>query len=92
MICLWENVLQGLTDSRHYDKGVEIMKVINLDMRVAVADSKISYKAIAAQMGVTPEYLSRVMGRPLKGDMRARILAALAELTGRGGGGDGKSE
>lgn len=68
------------------------MKVTNLDMRVTVAGSNVSYKQIAAQMGVTPEYLSRVMGKPLAASMRARILAALNELTGQGVGADGKEE
>ena len=64
------------------------MKTCNLDVRVAVIESNVTFKQIAAQMGVTPEYISRVLGRPLKAGMRERILAALAELTG--GGGDGK--
>lgn len=64
------------------------MKTCNLDVRVAVIESNVTFKQIAAQMGVTHEYISRVMGRPLKASMRTRILTALAELTG--GGGDGK--
>ena len=67
------------------------MKTTNLDVRIAVIDNNVSFKQIAAQMGVTPEYLSRVMGRQLNPLMRARILAALAELTGQGVGGDGKA-
>ena len=69
-----------------------MMRVTNLDVRVQVAESGISYKQIAVQMGVTPVYLSRVMGHPLKAGMRGRILAALAELTGREAGGDGKGQ
>ena len=66
------------------------MRTANLDMRVIVANSKVSYKQIAAQMKVTPVYLSRVICKPLKPEMRTRILAALAELTGQEVGGDGK--
>lgn len=66
------------------------MRSTNLDVRVMVAESNVSYKQIAAQMGVSAVYLSRVMGKPLKTTLRARILAALAELTGQGVGGDGK--
>ena len=67
------------------------MRTTNLDVRVAVADGNVSYKAIAAQLGVTPEYLSRVMSRRLNPIMRARILAAVAELTGQEVGTDGKA-
>ncbi len=45
---------------------------------------KLSYKAIAAQIGVTPEYLSRCLRYPLKEDMRVRIMAAIDVLILRG--------
>lgn len=68
------------------------MKTTNLDVRIAVIDNRVSFKAVAAQMGVTPEYLSRVMGKQLNPLMRARILAALAELTGQEVGRDVKAK
>lgn len=67
------------------------MRGDNLDIRVIVAAAGVSYKQIAAQMGVTPEYLSRVMGRPLKPEMRLRITAAVDALTGQEVDGDGKA-
>lgn len=52
----------------------------NLDVRLIVADAKVTYKAIAARIGVTPEYLSRCMRYPLKPEMRARIIIAVDQL------------
>ena len=66
------------------------MRVTNLNVRVIVAESGVSYRQIAAQMRVTPEYLSRVMGKPLKTEMLARIMGAVEALTGQEVGGDGK--
>lgn len=54
----------------------------NLEIRLLVADLKLSYKAIAGRIGVTPEYLSRCMRYPLKEEMRARIMAAIDALRG----------
>lgn len=54
----------------------------NLDVRLIVADAKVTYKAIAARIGVTPEYLSRCMRFPLKPDMKERIIAAVDDLRG----------
>ena len=54
----------------------------NLEIRLLVADMKLSYKKIAARIGVTPEYLSRCMRFPLKPDMEARIMAAVDDLRG----------
>jgi len=54
----------------------------NLDIRFYVMDLGLYYKDIARKMGVTPEYLSRVLRYPLKPEMRARILAAVSELKG----------
>ena len=56
----------------------------NLDIRVCVSESGLLYKDIAMQMGISPEYLSRSMRRPLKPDMRSKILKAVRELRGDG--------
>lgn len=69
--------------SNYKERG---MPMENLDVRLIVADAKLSYKAIAKQIGVTPEWLSRCMRYPLKPEMRQRILDAVDQL--RGGGGD----
>ena len=57
----------------------------NLEIRLIVADMKLSYKAIAARIGVSPEWLSRCMRFPLKPDMQARIMAAIDNLRGEQG-------
>ena len=54
----------------------------NLDIRLYVKDSGLLFKDVAEQMGVTPEYLSRVLRYQLKSDMRERILTAVRELRG----------
>lgn len=54
----------------------------NLDIRLYVKDSGLLFKDVAEQMGVTPEYLSRVLKYQLKPDMRERILTAVRELRG----------
>ena len=57
----------------------------NLEIRLIVADMKLSYKAIAARIGVTPQYLSRCMRFQLKPEMKARIMAAIDDLRGEKG-------
>lgn len=52
----------------------------NLDIRITVADKGLTYRQIAEVMGVTPVYLSRVMAKELKPNMRTRILNAIDEL------------
>ena len=52
----------------------------NLEIRLLVADLRLTYKAIAAQIGVTPQYISKCMRYPLKPEMRARIIIAVDQL------------
>ena len=54
----------------------------NLDIRLYVKDSGLLFNDVAEQMGVTPEYLSRVLRYQLKPEMRERILTAVRELRG----------
>lgn len=54
----------------------------NLDVRLIVADAKLTYKAIAARMGITRQYLSMCLRYPLKPDMKERIIAAVDDLRG----------
>lgn len=49
----------------------------NVDIRMIVSDKGLTYRQIAAEMGVTAVYLSRVMGADLKPGMRLRILDAI---------------
>ena len=52
----------------------------NLDIRLAVDKSGFTYKLIAEKMGISRVYLSRVMGKELKPNMRKRILEAIEDL------------
>lgn len=52
----------------------------NIMLRLEIANSGLTYKLIAARMGITPEYLSRCMRFPLKPDMEKRIRKAMDEL------------
>ena len=53
----------------------------NLDIRLIVDNSKLTYRQIAKQIGITPEYLSGRMSKPLEQKMRERILTAIHDLT-----------
>ena len=52
----------------------------NLEVRILVADSGFSYKTIAAHMGISHQWLSHMMAKPLTPQGKARILKALSEL------------
>ena len=57
------------------------MTFANFSIRQTVAQRKLSYRQIAAFMGVSREYLSRCMSKPLNPQMSKRILAAIDALT-----------
>lgn len=61
-------------------------KMENLDIRLLVSESGLRYKDIAKTMEICPEYLSRMMKKPLSLRNKARILDAIEKL--RGGHGD----
>ena len=52
----------------------------NLELRILVAKSGYTYKMIAAQMGISRVWLSKMMSRPLSQENRDRILEAVREL------------
>lgn len=52
----------------------------NLDIRLAVSDSGLTYRELAAEMGISACHLSRLMGHDLKPANRERILAAIDKL------------
>lgn len=54
----------------------------NIDVRVLVSESGLTYKAIAAELGITPEWLSRLMRFTLTAENKARITAAVKKLKG----------
>ena len=55
--------------------------MINEELRLKVFLARLTYRAIASTMGISHEWLSRAMARPLTPDMRKRIEAAIDELT-----------
>lgn len=57
----------------------------NLDIRLLVRDSGLTYRQIAKTLGITHWYLSKLMGKPLSVKNRIRILDAIGELTSEGG-------
>ena len=52
----------------------------NLDIRMTLSDKGITYRQVAAEMGITPVYLSRLMADDLRPSMRERVLAAIDSL------------
>ena len=58
----------------------------NIDIRVLVSDSGLTYKSIAAELGISPEWLSKLMRYTLTADNRARIIAAIENLKGESDG------
>ena len=59
----------------------------NLDIRILVREKGLTYKRIAQKIGISPEWLSRLMARnsrlmarKLSGENRERILAAIEEI------------
>ena len=53
----------------------------NEDLRLEIFKSGLSYREIAAEMKISPVWLSRAMSRKLTPDMRRRINVAIDELT-----------
>lgn len=53
----------------------------NLDIRIIVAESKITYRRIAEKMGISRGWLSHLMRYELTSEDRDRILKAIRELT-----------
>lgn len=52
----------------------------NLDVRLTVAEYKVTYRAIAKKLGITPEYLSHLMGDELTTRNRDRIYQAIEQI------------
>ena len=49
----------------------------NLEIRQMISEKNLTYKALAARIGITRQYLSTCMRYPLKPEMKARIMAAV---------------
>lgn len=55
----------------------------NLNIRIAVKDSGVTYKAIAKEIGITPEWLCRLMRNDLSPENKIRIMTAIDRLKAR---------
>lgn len=58
------------------------MSIENIDVRLVVSEAGLTYRQIAKQMNLTPEYLSKVMRNQLKPKMKERIIEAINVLRG----------
>ena len=59
----------------------------NMEIRMEVMQSGITYKRLAKEMGISREWLSRLMSRPLSKENRLKLVDALARIqTDKGGG------
>lgn len=54
----------------------------NIDIRVLVSDSGLTYKQIAEEMGISACWLSSLMRYTLSAENKARITAAVEKLKG----------
>ena len=52
----------------------------NIDIRLMLIDKGITNKQIAATIGITPEYFSRIMSKPLSAHNRQRIFDAVTKI------------
>lgn len=57
------------------------MNFANFSIRQVIAQRKLTFKGIASFMGVSREYLSRCMSKPLNPDMSKKVLAAIDALS-----------
>ena len=63
----------------------------NISTRVFISDTGLRYKDITQHMGITPEYLSRLMRYPLSASNAERIESAVKELLRQRGDGNGET-
>ncbi len=55
----------------------------NLDVRVMVMSSGLTYKDIAQEIGISRYYLSRIMSKKLSPENKIRIMTAIDRIKGR---------
>lgn len=56
----------------------------NLNIRLMVSDAGLRYREIAAEMGISPEWLSRLLSKELSSANKIRILTAIDRLKSGG--------
>ena len=59
------------------------MSMCNLDLRVKMADNNILIKDLAAELGTTPTYMSRILRNPLSAIWAVRIRLAISRMIER---------
>lgn len=57
----------------------------NVDIRLLISDSGLTYKAIAKEIGIHRGSLSRLMRKDLSPENRTRILTAINKIKDREG-------
>lgn len=80
-----EMVVIHSTDSFHPVDGKDKVGVImgsmkNLDIRILISEKGLKHKDIAKEMGITPEWLSRLLRYDCNRSDRERILKAIELL------------
>lgn len=60
------------------EEGGDLLK--NLDVRQIVEDSGLKYQRIAEEIGISPEWLSRLMRKELSPENKLRIMDAIGRL------------
>ena len=58
----------------------KVKKLENVDIRLMLSDKGISNKLIAKRIGISPEYFSRLMSKPLSAHNRQRIIDAVTKI------------
>ena len=54
----------------------------NIDVRIAVSDAGLKYKDIAQELGISPEWLSRLMRYTLTAENKALIMETVERMKG----------
>ena len=67
--------MQLLNTAERREHGVQ-----NLDIRVLISDSGLRYQDVAAQMGISKWWLSKLMRQELSKENRSRVMKAIMEL------------
>lgn len=58
------------------------MKLENLDLRIEIEKANMKHKELARKIGITPEWFSTLLRKPLSEENEKRIRIALDELMG----------
>ena len=56
-------------------------QMANREIRDLVSESGITYRAIAKRVGISPEWLSKLLSKNLTDFQRNRIMAAVTDLS-----------